>query len=104
MGKRFVVRQDTIAPAAIVRAAFAAPSKGVAADKPHYGTIATDDGNYAVFELTGVRQGDPSAEVEAQRKERARRLQQEVGAGEFAAYVSEAERNAEVVRNEKVFE
>jgi hypothetical protein len=57
-----------------------------------------------VFELTGVRQGDPSAEAQAQRKERARRSEQEVGAGEFAAYVAEAERNADVVRNEKVFE
>ncbi|MFL6620270.1 MAG: SurA N-terminal domain-containing protein [Povalibacter sp.] len=104
VGKRFVVRQDTIAPAAIVRAAFAAPSTAVSEEKPHYGSVATDDGNYAVFELTAVRQGNPSAEPAADRKSRARRAEQETGGAEFAAYVAEAERNSKVVRNEKVFE
>jgi peptidyl-prolyl cis-trans isomerase D len=103
VGKRYVVRQDAIAPAAVVRAAFAAPSS-VTQEKPHYGSTATDDGNYAVFALTGVRQGDPSAETAAERKDRSRRQEQQVGAGEFAAYVAEAERNADVVRNDKVFE
>jgi peptidyl-prolyl cis-trans isomerase D len=104
VGKRYVGRQDTIAPAAVVRAAFAAPSSAVSEAKPHLGGVATDDGNYAVFALYGIRPGNPATEAAADRKNRGRRDEQEIGAGEFAAYVAEAERNAKVVRNEKVFE
>lgn len=104
VGKRFVVRQDSIAPPTVVRAAFAAPSAGVSAAKPHYGSVTTDDGNYAVFALSGVRSGDASTEVANDRTVRKRRAEQQSGNEEFAAYVAEAERNAKIVRNEKVFE
>jgi peptidyl-prolyl cis-trans isomerase D len=104
VGKRFLVRQDTIAPAAIVRGAFAASTLGVSEDKPHYSSVSTDDGNYAVLAVTAVRQGDPAAEVAAEKTNRSRRAADETGAGEFAAYVAEAERNTKIVRNEKVFE
>lgn len=104
VGKRFVVRQDSVIPPAVVRAAFAAPSAGISEAKPHYGSVTTDDGNYAVFALSGVRSGDPSTEAASERVARKRRAEQQSGNEEFAAYVAEAERNAKIVRNEKVFE
>ncbi|HEY5810376.1 MAG TPA: SurA N-terminal domain-containing protein [Povalibacter sp.] len=104
VGKRFVVRQDSIAPAAIVRAAFAVQPTVISEAKPHFGSVATDDGNFAIFAVSGVRQGDPTTEAANERTARARREQQQSGNGEFAAYVAEAERNAKIVRNEKVFE
>lgn len=104
VGKRYVTRQDTVAPAAVVRAAFAAPSAGVSADKPHFGSAITDDGNVAVFGVTGVRRGDASSESATERTVRHRRSEQESGNVEFAAYVADAERKAKIVRNDKVFE
>jgi peptidyl-prolyl cis-trans isomerase D len=103
-GKRYVVRQDSVAPPAIVRAAFAVTPTGIAEATAHFGSVATDDGNYAVFAISGVRHGDPATESAAERKARSRREQQQAGGGEFAAYVAEAERNAKIIRNEKVFE
>ena len=104
VGKRYVGRQDTIAPPAVVRSAFAAPSSGISASKPHLGGVATDDGNYALFAVSGIRPGDEKAEPAAERTQRMARDAQEIGASEFASYVAEAERNAKIVRNEKVFE
>lgn len=104
VGKRFVVRQDSVVPPAVVRAAFAAPSAGVSEAKPYYGSVTTEDGNYAVFALSGVRSGDPSTEPATDRLARKRRAEQQSGNEEFAAYVAEAERNAKIVRNEKAFE
>lgn len=104
VGKRFVVRQDSVAPPAVVRAAFTVPSSSISEAKPHYGSVTTDDGNYAVFALSGVRSGDPATEQANDRSTRKRRVEQQSGNEEFAAYVAEAERNAKIVRNEKVFE
>ena len=104
VGKRYVGRQDTIAPPAVVRSAFAAPSSGISESKPHMGGVATDDGNYALFAVSGIRPGDEKAEPAAERTQRMARDAQEIGASEFASYVAEAERNAKIVRNEKVFE
>jgi peptidyl-prolyl cis-trans isomerase D len=103
-GKRYVVRQDTIAPPAVVRAAFGVQPSGISESKAHYGSVATDDGNYAVFAVTGVRSGDAAAEPANDRSTRRRRAEQQMGNEEFAAYVAEAERKAKIVRNEKVFE
>lgn len=104
-GARYVTRQDSVVPPAIARAAFAAqPTGSVSQAKPHYEGVATDDGNYAVFAVTGVRLGDPAKESLAERKTRERREQMQAGQFEFAAYVAEAERKAKIVRNDKVFE
>lgn len=104
VGKRYVTRQDTIVPAAIVRAAFNASPSGVSEEKPHYGTTTTDDGNYAVFAISAVRNGAAGAQSANERSARQRQVAQQVGGGEFAAYVAEAERKVKIVRNEKVFE
>lgn len=104
VGKRFVVRQDSVVPPAVVRAAFTAPSTAISESKPHYGSVTTDDGNYAVFALSGVRSGNPAAETTSDRSTRKRRAEQQTGNEGFAAYIAEAQRNAKIVRNEKVFE
>lgn len=103
-GKRFVVRQDTIAPAAIVRAVFATPSSSISEAKPHYGTVTTDDGNFAVFAISSVRNGNPSTVAANDRETLKRRSEQQSASEEFGAYVAETERNAKIVRNPKVFE
>ncbi|MGH8186303.1 MAG: hypothetical protein ACREUC_07050, partial [Steroidobacteraceae bacterium] len=104
VGKRFVARQDAIAPPAVLRAAFKAPSKDAAAEKPYYAGVTTDDGNYAVFAVSGVRNADPAAEASAEKDARRRRVEQQLGAEEFEAYVAEAERTTDIVKNDKAFE
>ncbi|HEY6643564.1 SurA N-terminal domain-containing protein [Povalibacter sp.] len=104
VGKRYVTRQDTIAPAAVVRAAFQTASTNVSEEKPYFGTTTTDDGNVAVFSLSGIRPGNPASESASDRNARLRRGEQQTGNEEFAAYVGEAERRAKIVRNDKVFE
>jgi peptidyl-prolyl cis-trans isomerase D len=104
VGKRFVTRQDSIAPQAVLRAAFQAPSKDLSQEKPYFAGVTTDDGNYAVFAVSGVRNADPSTEAAAEKDARKRRVEQQVGAEEFGSYVAEAERTADIVKNDKVFE
>ena len=77
---------------------------GVSEEKPHYGTTTTDDGNYAVFAISAVRNGTADAQPANERNARQRQIAQQVGGEEFAAYVTEAERKVKIVRNEKVFE
>jgi peptidyl-prolyl cis-trans isomerase D len=104
VGKRFMGRQDTIAPAAIVRAAFTAPTTEISEAKPYFGGVTTDDGNYAVYAVTQVRNADPSKEAAAERTNRRRRAEVQAGNGEFNAYIGEAERTTKIVKNEKLFE
>jgi peptidyl-prolyl cis-trans isomerase D len=104
VGKRFVTRDDSIAPPAVVRAAFSAGKAAISEAKPHVAGVTTDDGNYAVLAVTRIRNGDSSAEAEAARKARQSQLERLAGNQELTAYVAEAERNADIVRNDKVFE
>jgi peptidyl-prolyl cis-trans isomerase D len=104
VGKRFMGRQDSIAPAAIVRAAFNAPTTEISEAKPYFGGVTTDDGNYAVYAVTHVRNADPSKEAAAERNNRRRRAEVQSGNGEFNAYVGEAERTTKIVKNDKLFE
>jgi peptidyl-prolyl cis-trans isomerase D len=104
VGRRFVNRQDTIAPPAVIRAAFAAPPARITADKPFYAGVVTDDGNYVVYALSAVRAGDPAKEAAAERSARHQQAERQRGNEEFAAYLDEAERQANVVRHENVFE
>lgn len=104
VGSRFVNRQDTVAPPAVVRAAFDVPVSQISSEAPYYAGTATDDGNYAVFALTQVRNADPAVETPDARTARQRTLQRQIGNEEFAAYLEEAERNADIVKNEQVFD
>jgi peptidyl-prolyl cis-trans isomerase D len=104
VGKRFVNRQDGIAPPAVVRAAFAAPSTKITTDKALYGGVVTDDGNYAVYALSAVRPGDVAQETAGDRSSRRLQAERQLGNEEFAAYIEAAEQQADVVRHENVFE
>ncbi|MGH8235976.1 MAG: SurA N-terminal domain-containing protein [Steroidobacteraceae bacterium] len=104
VGKRFMTRQDGVAPPAIVRSAFNAPNNEISAAKPYFGGVTTDDGNYAVYAVTQVRSADPSQEVAAEKTARQRRAEMQHGNEEFAAYVDEAERTTKIVKNDKLFE
>ena len=104
VGRRFVNRQDAIAPRAVVSAVFEAPQSEISPERPYHGGTETDDGNYAVFSIMQVRNADPSAEPPDERSTRERVVQQQIGSDELTAYIQEAERKADIVRNERVFE
>jgi peptidyl-prolyl cis-trans isomerase D len=104
VGKRFVTRDDSIAPQAVVRSAFAASKAQISEAKPYVAGVTTDDGNYAVVAVTGIRSGDAAVEPEAERAARRRQTERRLGTEELTAYVAEAQRNADIVRNDKVFE
>lgn len=104
VGKRFVNRQDTIVPQAVVSAAFEAPSSEISPEQPYHGGTETADGNYAVFSVMQVRNADPAVERPDERSTRERIAQQQIGNEELTAYIQEAERNADIVRNERVFD
>jgi peptidyl-prolyl cis-trans isomerase D len=104
VGKRYMGRQDGVAPAAIVRAAFNASTPEISEAKPYFGGVTTDDGNYAVYAITQVRNADPSKEAAAERDNRKRRAEVQSGNEEFNGYVAEAERTTKIVKNEKLFE
>lgn len=103
-GRRFVTRQDQLAPGAVLRAAFDVPRAEASAEKPYLGGTMTDDGNYAVWSLTAVRAPDANAEPAQQRTARQQQTARQLGNEEFATYLKEAERNADIVLNERVFE
>jgi peptidyl-prolyl cis-trans isomerase D len=104
VGKRYMGRQDSVAPAAVVRAAFNAPTTEISEAKPYFGGVSTDDGNYAVYAVTQVRNADPTKEAATERSNRKRRAEVQSGNEEFSGYVAEAERTTKIVKNEKLFE
>ncbi len=104
VGKRLMTRQDGVAPPAITRAAFTAPNNEISEAKPYFGGVTTDDGNYAVYAVTQVRNADPSKEAAAEKTARKRRAETQHGNEEFAAYLGEAERTTKIVKNDKIFE
>jgi peptidyl-prolyl cis-trans isomerase D len=104
VGKRFVTRDDSIAPSAVLRSAFQVSKSEISEAKPYVSGVTTDDGNYAVLAVTQVRSGEADKEPEQQRSARRRQAEVRAGSEEFTAYVEEAQRNADIVRNDKVFE
>ena len=104
VGKRFMGRQDGVAPAAIVRSAFNASSTEISEAKPYFGGVTTEDGNYAIYAVTQVRNADPSKEAPTERITRKRRAEVQTGNEEFSAYIAEAERTTKIVKNDKLFE
>jgi peptidyl-prolyl cis-trans isomerase D len=104
VGRRFVNRQDGVTPPAVLTAVFSVPSAGISEAKAHHGGVVTDDGNYAVYEVTQVRNADPSIEPTDAKVNRRRLSERQLGNEEFAAYIEEAEGNADIVKNERVFE
>jgi peptidyl-prolyl cis-trans isomerase D len=103
-GKRFVTRQDQVVPQAVLRAAFDVARAQASEAKPFVAGAVTDDGNYAVWSLSAVRAPNAAAEPAEQRTARQRQSERQMGTEEFSTYLKEAERNAKISRNEKVFE
>lgn len=101
---RFVTRDDKVIPGAVLDAAFAVPMAQIDAEKPYIAGATTDEGNYAVYAVSQVRAGDPSAESERERRDRSRRVERQNGNEDFSAYLAQAQRNARIVRNETLFE
>jgi peptidyl-prolyl cis-trans isomerase D len=104
VGARFVTRQDSVAPAAIVNAAFGVPAEQISNEKPHYAGTVTADGNYGVFGVSAVRDADPAVETPDARASRERLVGLQIGNEEFSAYLEEAVRRADIVKNERVFD
>ena len=104
VGKRFVTRRDGIVPPSVADAAFKAAQTQVSVAKPFVTGLVTDDNNYAVVAVSQIRDGDAASEPEQQKTARKRRAEAQLGNEELAGYVAEAERTADVVKNEKVFE
>ncbi|WP_116812534.1 SurA N-terminal domain-containing protein [Steroidobacter cummioxidans] len=104
VGKRFVTRDDSIAPPAVLRSAFQASKSAISETAPYVSGVTTDDGNYAVLAVTQTRSGETDKEPEQERAIRRRQAEMRAGNEELTAYVEEAQRNADIVRNDKVFE
>jgi peptidyl-prolyl cis-trans isomerase D len=104
VGGRLIDRQDGIAPTAVVSAAFSVPVRDISAEKPYVGGTTTVDGNYAVYRVTEVQDADPADEVPDARSTRQRIAERQLGNEEFAAYLQEAGRKADIVKNERVFD
>ncbi len=104
VGTRFVTRQDGVAPSAIVNAVFEVPVEQISSEKPHYAGTVTADGNYGVFGVSEVRDADPAVETPDARASRERLVGRQLGNEEFSAYVEEAVRRADIVKNERVFD
>jgi peptidyl-prolyl cis-trans isomerase D len=104
VGRRFVTRDDSIAPPAVLRSAFQASKSEVSEAKPYVSGVTTDDGNYAVLAVSQIRHGEAAKEPEQERTASRRQAETRAGNEELTAYVEEAQRNADIVRNDKVFE
>jgi peptidyl-prolyl cis-trans isomerase D len=102
-GKRAVKRQDAGLPAEVGKLAFntnAAQLQG----KEQYAGAAMSDGGYALVAVSRVIAADPKSEATAERTARQAREARQKGNEEFAAYVADVERGADIKRNPAVFE
>jgi peptidyl-prolyl cis-trans isomerase D len=92
---KFVSRSDADVPITVRRDAFDAPKPE---GKPVYASVALDNGDAAVFELTAVRE-DPSQQGPLQAAQLKREFAQESSANETQAYAAAARADAKVQLN-----
>ncbi len=97
---RFVSRADPSLPAALRTAIFDAPRP---AATPVIQTAALDNGATALFVVTRTRTADTSANPMLAQQQ-TQTLRERIAAGDIAAYINEAKRNAKISKNTKVFE
>ena len=97
---RFVSRADPSIPAALRTAIFDAPRP---ASTPVIQTAALDNGATALFVVTRTRSADTSANPMLVQQQ-SQTLRERIAAGDIAAYINEAKRNAKIVKNPGVFE
>jgi peptidyl-prolyl cis-trans isomerase D len=101
-GVMTISRNAEALPPELIKAVYsvAAPAAGQVAT----GTASLADGNAAAFVVNAVRPGTMPTADAAQIADFMRQAAGQQGSIEFAAYVAEIERNAKVVRNEKLFD
>ena len=97
---RFVSRADPSIPAALRTAIFEAPRPTA---QPVIQTAPLDTGATALFVVTRSRTADTSANPMLAQQQ-SQTLRERIAAGDIAAYVNEAKRNAKISKNTKVFE
>jgi peptidyl-prolyl cis-trans isomerase D len=97
---RFVSRADPSIPAALRTAIFDAPRPDT---KPVFQTATLDNGATALFVVTRSRTADTSANPMLAQQQ-TQTLRERIAAGDIAAYINEAKRNAKISKNTKVFE
>jgi hypothetical protein len=97
---RFVSRADPSIPAALRTAIFDAPRP---AATPVVQTTTLDNGATALFVVTRTRTADTSANPMLAQQQ-TQTLRERIAAGDIAAYINEAKRNAKISKNPGVFE
>jgi peptidyl-prolyl cis-trans isomerase D len=97
---RFVSRADPSIPAALRTAIFDAPRPNAT---PVIQTATLDNGATALFVVTRTRTADTSANPMLAQQQ-TQTLRERIAAGDIAAYINEAKRNAKIVKNPGVFE
>ncbi|MBC8027976.1 MAG: hypothetical protein H7Y89_18445, partial [Steroidobacteraceae bacterium] len=97
---RFVSRADPSIPAALRTAIFDAPRPNAT---PVIQTATLDNGATALFVVTRTRTADTSANPMLAQQQ-TQTLRERIAAGDIAAYINEAKRNAKISKNTKVFE
>lgn len=85
----------------LLNAIFTAKKPG--AGKARLGSTVTSVGDYAVFMINAVIPGRPEAIPLAERDARKENLQNQSGAADLNAFISELERRADIERNEEAF-
>jgi len=78
-------------------------AKKPSAGRARLGSTVTSIGDYAVFMINGVIPGRPETIPLAERDARKENLQNQSGAADLNAFVSELERRADIERNEEAF-
>ncbi|MGH8262540.1 MAG: peptidylprolyl isomerase, partial [Steroidobacteraceae bacterium] len=99
--RQYIARTDQSLATPLKEALFAAPRPK--AGQVEYRGVEVNDGGYAVYAFSGVRDGSPGEAVE-KRSGRVRELAARFGNGDFAAYAAEVERTADIERNLKAIE
>jgi len=102
-GTRFIGRNDTELPPAVVSAAFASARPAPGSTRVYEGTPLAN-GDFAIVRISDVRAGGSGPDAAAERAQVIQQAAREAGMAEFAAYVTELERTADVERNAAAFE
>ena len=92
---RFVGRSEASVPIEIRMAAFEAPKPG---DKPSYQALALNDGDAAVFGVSGVRE-EPGGDPRQQDQDLRRQYAQQIAAADAQSYAAAARADATVSLN-----
>jgi peptidyl-prolyl cis-trans isomerase D len=98
---RQVSRSDADVPAEIRDAAFGAPAP---AGKPRYGAVALEGGDSAVWTVTVMKRGQPTALTAEERKQEQERSRERIAMTDSTAYVTEMRADADVDVNPQLFE